>query len=142
MIWYYVVAGSVLVIVTAVLNWKMSFERAKKWTNRVVRAWIIFFMIGSFFYLPYTVPRQNELALLKMIAFILIPLLFFTTTYIPYMKNKADPEMMRFVIKEAITINISVVLLAIVFIIAELYRVGIFDVMLSSSSIRPDIVGQ
>ncbi|MCL2366708.1 MAG: hypothetical protein FWC75_06630 [Oscillospiraceae bacterium] len=101
-----IIAGSALVIFSAVINWKISAERAQKIMKIAILIWNLYICIlvlypNSNFLWPLE-QNQADAVLFMLILLLLIVLIFATTILIPYAKNKTDVEVMQYTIKHSI----------------------------------------
>ena len=110
--------GTVMLASVAIINWKASDKRADTLTK------IVMFIYNMGIILLLTVPalsrsvevNPTQIVLNILIVVLAAPLYFFARAYNQYAKNKTSTEIMQKTIKEAVIVNVTMII-AIVSII-------------------------
>ena len=124
----FVIIAFVVIVLTAIMNWKMSMERARKFTKPIVIIWNVYFIFMFVFtcenHMDFSICFHEDIidsVLFILIAVLINHILFITTIYIPYTKNKTNIESIKKVIKEAFIFNICMISVLIMFIYMIFY---------------------
>jgi len=117
----FTIAGATVVIFTALINWRMSAECAKKPTRFVVAMWNIYTTF-TFLFLFICFPQPIIDVVLFILGMLLVNhLLFITTVYIPYSKKSIDVGTLRNTIRQAIVFNIAIITALVMLIFFMIY---------------------
>ena len=128
----FLLLAAIMLILTAVANWKLPKERAKKWewlgsaifivgtavVSRVLPLFLAERMALSndnFILLPMM--TESALPLMIPIWLSVCPLVFFASGYIRYLKNKTDIATLQSTVKLAAGFHLSTILLAILCVV-------------------------
>ena len=122
----FIVFGVVLIILTAIVNWKLPTKRAKKMSNIAIRIFTVYMaVVIPIMNLAGNFEINSNSFMVLFLAFQLIILLLFTTTVlIPYSKNKADTETLRDTVKQTIIFSITMIALVSLCLVLVVLYIG------------------
>ena len=117
---HFIIITAVLVISTALFNWKGFRGRGKLLSSVAVALWTVYVIVSPIIFerhFLYPLEENQAQAVLAMFILILaMPLIFLTTEYLPYTKGTKDTQATEKMVKQARNFCIILVFVIAVFI--------------------------
>ena len=116
----FILASAAIIISTAIINWKMTYKRANILNKVIIFIWICIMYLYTFFGL-YERREIMDAVLYSFILLLIKSLMVIVMTYIPYIRNKEDSQIVKNTIRDSFFYCVFDIII-FSFIIFEIFR--------------------